>query len=300
MSDTATTIELGPSTAELRGFLRSLARASPALDDVTRLDRIALLEQIKAAASAEQARETAAFKSSRIRERKAAEVRARDLERGIGAEVGLARRQSPYWGSRFVGLAEALVHEMPYTLEALTKGDVSEYRASLVVAETACLTRQHRSEVDALLKDRLGQWSDRQVQAEAKRIAYRLDPHAIVDRSRKAEADRRVTSWPAPDTMMNVCALLPVVQGAAVMAALTRAADAGRACGDARSRGQVMADTFVERLTGQTAADQTPIEVQLVMTERSLLSDDHTPAWLHGYGPVPAAYARLVLRNLDE
>ena len=70
---------------------------------------------------------------------------------------------------------------------------------------------------------------DQQIRAEAQQIAYALDPHAIVDRAAKAEKDRRVTSSPAPDTMMNIHALLPVVEGAAVMAALTRAADASRA-----------------------------------------------------------------------
>jgi hypothetical protein len=100
--------------------------------------------------------------------------------------------------------------------------------------------------------------------------------------------------------MMNVCALLPVTEGAAVMAALTKAADAGRAAGDDRSRGQLMADTFVERITGQTKADQTPIEVQLVMTDCSLFGDDPTPAWLSGHGPVPAAFARTLLRDHDD
>ena len=34
------------------------------------------------------------------------------------------------------------------------------------------------------------------------------------------------------------------------------------------------------------------IEVQLVMTDRALLAGDDTPAYLRGYGPVPAAWAR--------
>jgi hypothetical protein len=100
--------------------------------------------------------------------------------------------------------------------------------------------------------------------------------------------------------MMLVRALLPVTQGAAVMAALFRAADAARAAGDERSRAQIMADTLVERLTGQSKADQTPVELSLQMTDRTLFGDDHTPAWLQGYGPVPAAFARNLLRGLDD
>jgi HNH endonuclease len=301
MSERLASSEIAPSVGDLQGWLAQLGGGWPVEDDNASLvDQIALLERVKAAAGAAQARLTVAFKQSTVAERKQAGVRARDLTKGIGSEIALARQQSTYWGGRFVGFSEALVHEMPHTLTSLTTGDVSEYRASLLVAETACLSVEDRGEVDRRLKGRLGGMGDKQIEAEAKKIAYELDPHSVVDRSRKAEQDRRVTSWPAPDTMMNVCALLPVTQGAAVMAALTRAADQGRAGGDERSRGQLMADTFVERLTGQTRADQTPVEVQLVMTDRTLFGDDHTPAWLTGHGPVPAAFARILLRRLDD
>ncbi|MCC3284029.1 TSUP family transporter [Arthrobacter caoxuetaonis] len=66
--------------------------------------------------------------------------------------------------------------------------------------------------------------------------------------------------------------LLPVAQGVAVYAALSRAADSLRASGDGRGRGQIMADTLVERVTGQDTADRVPVEVQLVITDRTLLS----------------------------
>ena len=36
--------------------------------------------------------------------------------------------------------------------------------------------------------------------AAAKAIAYRLDPHAVVDRAARAAADRTVSIRPAPDT----------------------------------------------------------------------------------------------------
>jgi hypothetical protein len=57
-----------------------------------------------------------------------------------------------------------------------------------------------------------------------------------------------------------------------------------------------MADTFVERLTGQAQATDVPVEVQLVMTDRTLLGGDDAPARLVGHGPIPAALARTLLR----
>ncbi len=96
--------------------------------------------------------------------------------------------------------------------------------------------------------------------------------------------------------MVHLTALLPVKAGVAAYAALVKAAEAARAEGDPRGRGQVMADTLLERLTGRTAAVGTDLEVQVVITDRTLLHGDHEPAHLPGYGPVPAGLARDWLR----
>ena len=96
---------------------------------------------------------------------------------------------------------------------------------------------------------------------------------------------------PAPDCMTYLTALLPVAEGVAVYTALTRHADTLRAGGDPRSRDQIIADTLVERTTG-TPGGITGIEINLVMTDRTLLQGDSEPARLPGYGIVPAAWAR--------
>lgn len=58
-----------------------------------------------------------------------------------------------------------------------------------------------------------------------------------------------------------------------------------------------MADTLVERLTGQAHASDTDVEVHVVMTDSTLLSDDQNPAEVVGYGPVHAALAREIVRE---
>ncbi|MDP9317515.1 MAG: HNH endonuclease, partial [Actinomycetota bacterium] len=130
--------------ADLDGWLDCLSHPSPAADDAARIDRIDRLERLKAAAAAAQAREAVAFKASQLAEQGAAGVSARDLGKGIGAQVALARRESPYLGARLVGLAEALVRELPHTMAALTAGTISEWRATLVARESACLSADDR------------------------------------------------------------------------------------------------------------------------------------------------------------
>ena len=144
--------------------------------------------------------------------------------------------------------------------------------------------------------ERLKGMGNRRLEAEAKRAAYRLDAHAVVKRAAKAEADRHVSSRPEPDVMVSVRTLLPVAQGVAVMAALQQEADRLANAGDPRTRGQVMADTVFERVTGRSTADPARLEVQLVMTDRALLQGENEPARLTGYGIVPAQYARDLIR----
>ena len=133
--------------------------------------------------------------------------------------------------------------------------------------------------------------------AEARKIGYRLDPDSVRRRTRNARNDRRVGLRPAPDAMGYLTGFLPIEQGAACKSALGKHADSLKAKGDERTRGQIMADTLVERLTGQRSADSTQVEIQLVMSEASLLGGDSEPARLAGFGPIPAATARDLVRN---
>ncbi len=97
-----------------------------------------------------------------------------------------------------------------------------------------------------------------------------------------------------------VTGLLPVQHAVAAYAALSQHADSCRAQGDQRSRGQLMADAFVERLTGHAVATGVPVEVNVVMSDQSLLGRDDEPADLQGYGPVPAPVVRDWLRADSE
>jgi 5-methylcytosine-specific restriction endonuclease McrA len=182
-------------------------------------------------------------------------------------------------------------------LAALRVGDTSEWRATIVARETACLDPADRRVADAELGPRLADLGDREVEAAARAVAYRLDPRAFVDRSRGAANDRDVSLRPAPDTMSRLSGFLPVAQGVAAYAALSREADRLRSEGDPRGRGQIMADTLVERVTGQATAEGVPVEVQLVLPADTLLAGGDEPAVLVGAGPVPAAVARTMLAD---
>jgi len=265
------------------------------VDEAGLVDRIAELERAKSTAAAEQAVLTATLDHARRVREAAAGIPAAQRGKGLGSEIALARRDSPNQGGRHLGFARALVHEMPHTLAALKAGALSEWRATLIVRESACLSIEHRRALDtrmcADLADLDGK-GDRRITADAKAIAYELDPHAVVDRAVRAETERSVWIRPAPDAMTYVTTLLPLAQGVAVYSALRREADT---CGDGRTRGQIMADTLVARVTGRPAAVPVPIAVNLVITDDTLLGGATTPARVPGYGPIPAAVARRLV-----
>lgn len=302
------------TTDDLSVLRASLGTMPAAADDAERVDRIRLLAELTGAVGAAQALETAAFAASQRTVQRAAGVPAKRVGRGIAAQVALAMRESPFRAERYVGWSTILTTELPVTFAALRLGRTTQWRAMLVARETAWLAREDRTQVDGELGAHIEGLGDRQVEGEAKRAAYRLDPHGYVDRLGRAESERRVTLRPAPDVMARLSALLPMAQGVAAQTALGRVADAAKNAGDARSRGQIMADTLVARLTGQVdahglaatpAAPEVPVEVCLVMTDTALLGQhvaDYSglaePAEVLGYGPVLASWARNFIAGL--
>ena len=282
--------------------IEALSAVDPHADEAALIEQIAWLEQVKSAAAAGQARATAALDEKRRAEEAAAGVPKATQGRGVASEVALARHDSPARGGRHLGFAKALVHEMPHTLAALECGALSEWRSTLIVRESACLDIEDRRRLDAELCADVGKlegMGDARITAAAKEIAARLDAQAVVDRAAKAEADRTVTIRPAPDCMTYVTALLPVAQGVGVYAALKRSADTTF---DNRSRGQVMADTLVERVTGRPAEEPEHVALNLVMSDQTLWGQDNAPAVLDGYGPIPASVAQHLVRDavVDE
>jgi hypothetical protein len=134
--------------------------------------------------------------------------------------------------------------------------------------------------------------------ALVRRFAYEADRAAYVARGRTALSDRRVGLRPAPDTMSVLSGLLPVEQGVACLAALRRHTDTVVAAGDTRTRDQIMADTLVERVTGQARATDVNVEVGIVLPAEALLDPEAAgAAEVTGYGPIPAGIAHDVLAD---
>jgi hypothetical protein len=277
--------------------LSTALAASTTLDDAERVDAIRALERLGCVVSAAQAHLAAELDASQREKQEAAARPAAQRGRGVAALVAWARRESPHRGQRHLALSRVVPPELPHAWWAWREGLITEWKATLIARETACLSRADRLEVDALVgadPARLEAMGERELVAAVQAEAYRLDPASFVSRRRRAEADRHVTLRPAPDTMTWLTALLPVQEGVAAYTALTRAADTARAAGDPRGKGQVMADSLVSGILTAQAAGRpaVPVALGLVMTDRDLFGVADEPAFLDGFGPIPAELAR--------
>jgi hypothetical protein len=290
--------QCGISPEELTEIRDALAQVVVAATDSVLVDQIRLLEEIRAAATAAQAVTTAAFVASQRAQQAALGVPAERTGRGVAAQVGLARRMSPFQAARYVGQVVILTSELPATFACLASGLVPEWRALQVAQQTAWLSRENRLIVDAEVAPQLEHLGNRRTIDLTNKVAYRLDPRGYVNRLASAEGERHISLRPAPDCMARATALLPVQAAVAVYAELnSHAATVVGVGSETRNRGQVMADIFVERVTGQAQAKDVPIMVNLIMTDQTLFSTGDEPAYIVGGGTIPAPLARRMVND---
>lgn len=293
--------------------VRSIVSELAALDSegLTEGDRVGLvaaLESLKGSAAATQARLTA----SAVEDREA----LGESTRSVRADLALARRCSPTRADQHVGVARALVHEMPHTMAALTAGELSEHRASIVVRETACLSLEDRVEADARLAPVLATLGDRALASAARRVGAALDNDALARRERRAVASRFVSVRPAADGMAWLSVLGPMKEVVGAHAALVAEEkrrytidpslpkdewerEASRLRSDERGKGAWIADRALELLSGRAPGEPQQVAVNLVMTDRAMLpaafgglAPDDDCAVVPGWGPVSGNEAR--------
>src|SRR5690349_20927992 len=117
---------LSEGRSRVGNVFESLFDIDPEASEADLRDVIERCERLKSTAAAAQARAAAQWSTARRDAEAAAGVAPTRRGRGLAAEIALARRDSPKKGDQHLGLARALVHEMPHTLAALEAGVLSE------------------------------------------------------------------------------------------------------------------------------------------------------------------------------
>src|SRR5690625_4628604 len=248
------------TVAMVEEFVSAVGSLPPAGSEADKIDQLQALEQAKRALAAVQAEITNAF----VEQRQAAEAADRiptSLQlKGIEAEVGLARGESPFVGAALTHTATALCTVLPNTMAALAEGRVSEYHARIVAEQTNHLTDAHRRAIDAAIRDRLGKASTSQLRKLVQGHAYRLEPAAAAQRAAQNQDRRGVSLDPAGDGKVYVTAELATHQGLAVMDALIKLTDKrlaakAKAVKAAKTNGETKGETDNETNSASLSRD---------------------------------------------
>ncbi|WP_189120471.1 DUF222 domain-containing protein, partial [Nocardioides luteus] len=205
-----------------------LSGPPPGASEAELIDWISGLENLKCRAEALQAEAAVRLDEATRKRHTEAGVPARKLGDGVASQIALARRVSPAKGAKLLSLAKILITEMPHTFALMKAGLFSQWQATILARETACLSLEDRQVIDYELcatgpdskTPKVVTMGLRHLENAAKKLAITLDQASVVARAANAEKDRRVSVRPAPDTMTWLGAMLPVKDGLAVFAAL--------------------------------------------------------------------------------
>ncbi len=280
--------------------MAGLAILEPAADDAGLIEQVAWLERLAAAAAGAQLQLMTEFADSQVAKRKGMDFEQRSCATGVKEQLAMARNVSPSQAARDLVLGKALRDRFRRIGEKLRGGETSAFAARLIVQETSPISDEVARRIDRQFAGELTGIPAVRAGRAARFLGMQADPAGYVEASRKSAEQRRVTTRPAPDTMMWLSALLPVATGVGAFASLDRDARTAVAAGDGRSLDQLRADLLVERITGQAETQPAPIEIQLTMSAKTLFAGDHTPAVVGGYGAVPAGWAMdLLAQTMD-
>jgi hypothetical protein len=214
-------------------------------------------------------------------------------ERLIATELAGALGVSMTSACTALADAQILARHLPHTLAALREGSIGAFAARQIASAISSASTEAVAVLDEPLAVEAAQLLPGQVRAAADARVTAADPESANRRIKSARSDRRVWFRPLPDAVAGLGAVLPAEQALACWSALDNHARGRRADGDDRTIDQIMADTFVERVTGAIRADKAAtIELGVVITDRSLLGAADAPADLAGYGAIPADLAR--------
>ena len=169
---------VAPDLEELRAFTARLRCVGPWGEAALGIEWLDAVEALKSVGCAVQAVVADDVATCMREDRNVRGLPRAEWDRGIASQIALARRESPNRGGRHLGFARAVVHEMPHTLALLRSGRLNEWRATLLVGETAGLSAADRKIVDHRLcsdPNILDGVGDRGLVAKAKALAVELD-----------------------------------------------------------------------------------------------------------------------------
>jgi len=260
---------------------------------------IAELEQIKASCSAAQARFS--YELDR-RSTPAATAppgtRPEDTERGTAAKIAIARRKTQHGARAFLRCSRYLAEDLPYLASRFEAGDLCENQVLAITSPLEILTPTQRRDFDqfyAQHPDLFTTLGCRAITDLVRQHTDRLHGQQRTEQIQDTTATRYLRFRRGPDCIL-LTGRLPLDEGLALQQHLERDASKAQHRGDRRTKPQLLCDLFIRRAV-HAGAGRLPLRLalKLIITDRALFQADAEPAYLPGYGVIPAQYARRLI-----
>jgi hypothetical protein len=201
--------------------------------------------------------------------------------------------------AHLVSESRALVTELPATLEALGRGDLSYRHAQIVIDNAGTVPEEARADFEAAVLPVAQTLNTSRFADRARRIRERMHPESLKTRRATQLERRSVTVEAARDGMAWLYAYLPAEAAIAIDDRLDQLAAALRDPDDDRTFAQLRAEAFCELMISGEVGDEPGslprgirARVLVSVPALSLLGLDDEPASLEGYGPIPEDVAR--------
>jgi hypothetical protein len=206
--------------------------------------------------------------------------------------------------AHLVSESRSLVADLPATLDALGRGEMSYRHAQVVIENADDLPVAARGEFEQAVLTAARSLNTSRFRERARRIRERLHPESLAVRRASRFERRSVAVDPARDGMAWLTAYLPAETAIGIDDRLDQLAAALRDPADSRTFSQLRADAFCELMvSGEVPASPGAhgslprgIRARVLVTVPvlTLMGLDDEPASLEGYGPIPADVARLI------
>ncbi|ROS29833.1 uncharacterized protein DUF222 [Rathayibacter sp. PhB127] len=237
----------------------------------------------------------------------------RDLvERSIRAELAVTLGVSERDVSRRLETAQLLMEHLCLTRALLRDARILWQAGEAICRTASSLPEASRAALDERAADAAITMTTAQLRRALPRWREELHEQPLTERHARARQDRAVWVTPDVDGMATLCVHAPAPAVTGAYDRLRRIARTLRDDGDPRTLQQLSADAAVDLLCDGDIAGTTPdphhrpdptfvpgvrAEVRLTLAASTAVGLDDAPADLDGYGPVPAAVARELIRT---
>jgi hypothetical protein len=217
--------------------------------------------------------------------------------RALRAELAAALKIPERTAEAQLAVSEALVHDLPDTLAALTAGEISYRHAQIMVDHTALLDSETRVALETMALPYARNLTAAKFERKIRALRERAHPETIRERHERAACDREVVFAPARDGMAWLSAYLPAADALGAFTRLSELATSLQCPTEVRTLTQLRADVFRDLIIDGEIADGArgvTAKVFVTVPVLTLLGREDLPATLDGYGPIDADTARML------